>query len=384
MIRRWWLIAGAILAALFVAFVYLTVATPRYDVTAVLMAEHAATANPADFLAAQRRAILMPPVQADDIAGFYPEVELDPTEATLTVTVETDKPREAVKALSAMLDRYLKNAAHSPAAVAQKLTDLAATREKLAADRDAKAKALAELKSHSSGGSDVAAVAGARREQLAAAVADAEKQLAAAKSQADAAASFPTDPLQQAPIVTAARAKGAFKELDQQLAIAKARLDEAETKLSAQNQTLLSQHPSLLATQKLVEQLKTQQATLEAQYPQAYRDWAAVQVTTAQKKLTELQGLLAHAAPPKQATTGAAEKIAELETASKEADAAVAAIDKQIREATVSSDAAFTVKLVQPPTAPDKPSHPRRQKVFLIAAAIGLLVGLALAAAGRR
>src|SRR3954468_18143803 len=90
--QRWWLMAPAVVVALIGAGVYLAVATPQYHVTAILMAESAGADTPPEFLAAQRRALLAPPVQSDDVGKFNPTVQADQAERTLTISIETDRP----------------------------------------------------------------------------------------------------------------------------------------------------------------------------------------------------------------------------------------------------------------------------------------------------
>jgi uncharacterized protein involved in exopolysaccharide biosynthesis len=386
--ERWWIIAAALVVSFAIAGAYLASATPRYDVTAVLMAEQggtAAGASPAEFLAAQRRALLSPPVQSDDIAKLFPTADVDKEEATLTITIETNQPRDAAAALARMLEGYLKTAGNQPATVAQKLAELTAQREKLAADRDMKTKALTDFRKQNNLSGTVAdTVVHARQEQLAHALADAKAQAAKAKAEVDAAATFPTDPAQRAALIDAARVKGAFKELDQQRSDTSKRLVDAESQLEQQKQTLLSQHPALVQTKNTVEQLKARRTALEAEYPQAYRTFCQRQLAAADRKVTELQALLAQQTQRAQQSGGDAQKLAQLEAAVKEAEAALAEADQKIREATISSDNSMQMKLIQPPTAGDRPSHPRRAVVLLTAAAIGLVGGLALALMGRR
>src|SRR5688572_21212551 len=109
--NRWWIIAAALVVCLVTGGAYLAIATPEYDVTAILMAEQAgapvgAGANNAagEFLSAQRRALLSPPVQSEDVARYFPSAEVDQDEGTLTISVVTDRPREAASALSGMLE----------------------------------------------------------------------------------------------------------------------------------------------------------------------------------------------------------------------------------------------------------------------------------------
>ena len=68
----------------------------------------------------------------------------------------------------------------------------------------------------------------------------------------------------------------------------------------------------------------------------------------------------------------------------KKAEAALAEADKKIREATASSDIGTHLKLIQPATAPDRPSHPRPASILLRGALIGFVIGLALTLLGRR
>jgi uncharacterized protein involved in exopolysaccharide biosynthesis len=381
--QRWWLVVAVVVVALLIATAYLALATPAYRVTAILMAESADGKPVADFLAGQRRALLSPPAQTQDVAHFYPAIGVEPADRTLTINIETDRPRDAAAALSSMLDAYLKTAGNNPASVAQKLTELAAQREKLAAERNDKSKELAELrKSLNASGTGADVVAQARREQLTRALADAQTE--AQKAQAQANTPLPTDPVQRAAFIDAARARGLFKDLEQQRVETKNQLEQAEAQLAAQQQTYLPQHPAIAQTRKKIDQLKARQTMLENEYPRAYQETCQKQLAAAQKKLLELQGMLAQQTQRSEATSDGAAKIAQLEAEVKQADVALAAADQKLREATVATDNTTALKLVQPPQAPDRPAWPRTVPVMLAAGAAGLIAGLALALAARR
>jgi uncharacterized protein involved in exopolysaccharide biosynthesis len=382
---RWWLIPLTTVLTLALAAIYLALATPQYSVTAVMMAEQAnvaASASPAEFLTAQRRALLSAPM--GELAGFFPTVVVNPSDSTLTISIETDRPQQARAALSTMLDAYLKNS-NQPASAAAKLSELTVQRDKLAAERDAKSKALTELRQAANlSGTDTDAIVATRHAQLTEALNVARVQAEKANLDAEAAAKLPSDPIKLAELMNAARAKGIFRELDQQRQLLKQQIDKLESELETQKQTLLPQHPLLVQTQRKIDQVKTREAAIEAEYPQAYQAYCQKQLTAAQTKVNELQGLLDQHAQRTQHSTGSAEKIAQLGADVKKADEALAAADKAIREATLSTDNTMHIRMIQPPTAPEHPSSPRKGAVLMVAAAVGLLAGLAVALIGRR
>jgi len=72
----------------------------------------------------------------------------------------------------------------------------------------------------------------------------------------------------------------------------------------------------------------------------------------------------------------------------KKVDAAIAEVDKKIRDATLSTGAtaAPTVKVIDPAKAPTRPARPNRDRTIFSGAVIGFVAGLVLAAIvpGRR
>ncbi len=388
---RWWIVAATFAVCLAGACVYLAAVTPSYNVTAILMAEQPRGAADArgpslgEFLNAQRQALLAPPVRTTEMVRFAPDIDTDAREGTITIRIQTDQPRAATAALSGMLDAYIKGAANQPSMIAQKLADLTAERDKLAVDRDAKTKALTDYRKQTNlSGTEADAVVHARRDQLAAALADAQSQAQKAQAEATAAGNLPSDPHQLAAVLEAARGKGAFKLLDEKRQLLKAQLDKYETALDTQKQTLLAQHPALVQTQKNVERAKAELAAVEQEYPPTYREFAQNQLAAAQKKVAELEALLAQQAQRSQQSNDGVKKIAELEAAVKQAEAALAAADAKIRQATLSSETTMRMNVVQPATAPQQPSYPSRKRTLAAAGAVGIVVGLALAMSGRR
>jgi uncharacterized protein involved in exopolysaccharide biosynthesis len=75
-------------------------------------------------------------------------------------------------------------------------------------------------------------------------------------------------------------------------------------------------------------------------------------------------------------------KTGELEAEMKKIDAAIAEVDKKIRDVTVNTGAtaAPTVKVVVPAQPPSRPTRPDRDRTIATGAVIGLAVGLAFAA----
>lgn len=384
--NRWWLIVVAMAVCLAAAGAYLLLATPVYTVTAIVMAERTrppikTDLPPDEFFASQEALLRSPEV------GGTPDIEVktDPADSTITLSLETQRPQTAVLTLSRVTDAYLKAAGGEQSSVARKLTELAATRDKLAAERAAKDKAITDFKEQAKlSGTATDEVIDARRQQLAGALETARKEAAAAQITADAAANLPQNPKELEPILAAARKTGAFTAIDNDRAQSEADLAKSEELLAKQKQTYLSQHPALQQTQRRIEMLKEHLAALQGQYATVYRAYCTQQLQAANNKVNELQLLHDKQAQRTQSASTGTQTLQQLEADVKKADEAVAAIDKQIRESTLSVDSGMRIKLLQPATAPDRPSRPNRVNILVTAGVIGLIAGLALALAGKR
>lgn len=388
MMSRWWLIAIAIGLSVLVGFIYLTIATSQFTASAVLAMEQSAGGDsigvpPDEYLAAHRKQILGLPA-----ATSQPSLRIraDKGQGTLTLTLDAHSGPVAALRVSEILDAYSKAAAGQNSEVAAGWKDLGAARDKLASERAAKERAFLEFKEQANViGNDADKAAAARLEQLRTALTAAQVEAAGAKASADAADSLLKDPNRLREVVDANRGSGIFAALDQQRNQLQADIAALEPALQKQKETLLPQHPALVATQKKIDQARQKLDSLNEQYAQVYRTYVQRQHLTTQKKAEELSALVA--AQEKEATGHLANlaKHAELEAQLKSADAALAEAEKKLGDATSSQqgmDAAMRV--VQPPRAPERPSSPNARRVMLLASAIGIIVGAGLALASAR
>src|SRR5438093_7258085 len=111
---------------------------------------------------------------------------------------------------------------------------------------------------------------------------------------------------------------------------------------------------------------------MDRQYADAYRAYVREQQQTAQKKVDELQKLLGDQSQQNKDYASKAAKLAELEEALKRADTAVVDADAKLTEA-ASDSGGGSMKLVQPPTIPFRPSSPQRAQVLLVALTLGVI-----------
>src|SRR6185437_15270741 len=204
---RWWVIFICLAVCMIAAGIYLAVATPIYQVTSLVMVERNRPVSktdlpPDEFLSAQKSLLLSLPGAKDQAL----DVVTDKGEGTITITAESEHPRTSAIALANLTNAYLQASGGQQTSVAQKLTNLAAQRDKCAAELKAREAALEEFKKHSNlTGTAADSVLTARRDQLAQTLAAAQTEAAAAKAAADTAATLPTDPAKLAPILDSAR-----------------------------------------------------------------------------------------------------------------------------------------------------------------------------------
>jgi uncharacterized protein involved in exopolysaccharide biosynthesis len=387
LITRWWLIAIAVGLCLLVGFVYLVIAKSEFTASAVLLMEQPvggkSAVPPDEFLATQKKQILATPAATSQPAL---RIRADKGQGTLTLSLDASSGPMAALRLSEIIEAYMQSAAGSRSAVTASWKDLAAVRDKLVSDRAAKERALLKFKEQANViGSDADKAAADRLDQLQKALTSAQLEAANAKAAAAAAESLAKDPAQLRDVVDANRPSGIFDLLDKQKNQLQAEIATLEPQLEKQKETLLPQHPALVQTQKKIDQAKQKLDALAAQYADAYRSYVQRQKLTAEKKVEELSLLVD--AQAKEAKTHVANisRHAELEAQLKSADAALAEAEKKLADAmTVDQDVDTPMRVVQPPRAPDKPSSPDARRIMLFAAAIGLIVGAALALASSR
>ena len=164
--------------------------------------------------------------------------------------------------------------------------------------------------------------------------------------------------------------------------------DRLQAQLEKQRKTMLPEHPVVIATQRKIDNAKTRLGEIDKQYAGVYIAYLEQQRATAQKRVEETKQLLSAQSGQAKDVVDRAAKTAELEAEMKKIDAAIAEVDKKIRDVTVSSGgaAAPTVKVILTAQPPSRPTYPDRDRTIASGAVIGLIVGLLLAAIvpGRR
>ena len=272
---RWWLILICLAICMIAAGIYLAITTPVYQVTSLVMVERsrpiAKTDLPPDeFLSAQKNLLLSLPGAKEQSL----DVVTDKGEGTITITAESEHPRTAAIALTSLTNAYLQAAGGQQTSVAQKLTNLAAQRDKRAAELKNKESVLDDFKKHNNvTGTAADAVLTARRDQLAQALTAAQTEAAAAKASADAAATLPSDPANLVAILDSTRKAGVFNTLENDRTQTEGQVAQLEAQLAKERETLGARHPLILQTQKKIDVLNAHLADLQKQYPDVYRTY---------------------------------------------------------------------------------------------------------------
>ncbi|MEA2736564.1 MAG: hypothetical protein QOE14_3015 [Humisphaera sp.] len=401
---RWWLVAICLAIGIVASLIYLVTAPKVYTATCVLSAELDHTGTPAgdvapdDFLYQQRDLIKSAPVLASAATAMITsdghvrsalDVSVAKGEGVVTIAYSASAPDEAARGANAIADAYLRTRSQQQTSTTSGLTDLTKQRDRLTADRTTKESANRAFRDTTgTAGSDAERAAAARIAQLQQAVTAAEVEAANASAAAAAGKEALADPQQIRPLIQANRNKGIFDRLEAQRTAVESELAQLEPQLEKQRQSMLPQHPVLVATKRKVDQLKAKLDELDTQYAGIYAAHLEQQRTTAQKRVEELKQLVGEQSETAKGFTARAAKLAEMDAELKKVDAAIAEVDQKIREVTVGAgaSAAPTVKVVVSAQPPRRPSRPDRNRTMLTAAAIGLIAGLALAAAlpGRR
>ena len=398
---RWWVVAGAVALALLVALVWCLAATPLYTSTVVFAVERTRpqTANdlpPDELLAAQRAIFLSTPVLSAAAPAGMPSpaevlrdqlvIETDKGQGTMTVRLQSFKPEQAAVTLKALADAYLHASGQQHNAVSDNLSDLSADRDRKEAARSAADKALRDFRASARVASDAGdaspTAAAARSQQLAAALSAAQSDAAKAKAEYDRVVPMLSDPGKANELVLARRSSGIFEAIDQQRAQVRKDLDAMEPTLAQQKQTLGAQHPALLQTQRKIDALNQKLAEIDQQYPQAYRAYLEQQRDSTQRKADELKALVDQQDKSAKESGAASGQLAELDAEAKRAEEALTEADKKLRQRIAAGDGSgFVMKLAQPPTVPSHPTSPDRSKIVIGSAIVGLVIGVALAAA---
>ncbi|MEO6435611.1 MAG: Wzz/FepE/Etk N-terminal domain-containing protein [Tepidisphaeraceae bacterium] len=390
--RRWWVIAVCVALALVVAGAYLAIATPVYRASVLLASGYGANATgtipPDEFLAAQRAVILSAEViaaglraapQLTDLRSAM-RVRTSKGDGSIMVSVEASDPEQTARAANALAEAYLEARGGKHAIAAKGLTELSRTREQRTAERDAAEKALADFRaSTGTASTEGDKVAAARLKQLFAALSAAELEAANAKAASAAAPAMSDDAKRAAAVIESNRPSGIFAGLDQQRAQVAEELRQLEAQHERQRQTMLAQHPVVVATQRRIDTLKAQRDTFDAKYADVYRAYLEQQLRSAQRKVLEMQILVTEQQGLTKTSAANAVRMAELESALKQADAAAGEADKKLRDAMLDADASgLEVKLAQPAQPPRRPVRPDRSTVLLLAIALGAGVGLCI------
>jgi uncharacterized protein involved in exopolysaccharide biosynthesis len=398
-VARWWLIATCLVIALLGAFGYLVLAAKVYTGQCVISAElppgvAGATAGnvaPADFLYQQRDFIKSPAVvsaaattaiKSDAQVRNATDVSVSESEGVLTIRYDAARPDDAARGANAVAEAYLRLRGQQQGAATAGLSDLARQRDQLTTDRAAKEAELKKLRETTlATGTDAERVAASRLEQLQQAITAAQVEATTAAAALNASKELLADPQKLRNIIEANRGKGIFDRLEAQRTATESELRQLEPQLEKQKQSMLPQHPVVLATQRKIDSLKARLAELDKEYGGVYLAHLEQQRATAQKRVDELKRLVDEQASQAKDYSARAARVAEAETELKKVDAAMAAVDGKIRDATVSSGASAVpmVKIVVPAQPPTRASRPDAAATVMTAAAAGLVAGLLLA-----
>jgi uncharacterized protein involved in exopolysaccharide biosynthesis len=402
-VRRWWLVAVCIGLGVVGSFAYLATSTKVYTARCVLTAElppgtggaatPAGAVAPDDFLFAQRDLIKSPPVlsaaataiiKSDTRVRDALDVGVSKGEGVLTIAYSASAPDEAALGANSVADAYLRTRAQQQTSATSGLGGLTRQRDELTAQRTKHENALREYRQQTGGsaGSDADRAAAARVEQLQQAMTAAEAHATAASAEVAAAKEVASDPDKLRGVVDAKRGAGIFDRLEQQRGELEAEIAQLQKQQEKQRQTMLAEHPVVIATQRKIEQAKSKLGELEKQYAVVYAEHVEQQRSIAQQRVDELKQRIGQQSEQAKDGVAAAAKVAEMEAELKKIDAATAEVDAKIRDATLTSgaSAAPTVKVVVPAEAPRRATRPDRDRTLLAGVAIGLLAGLALAA----
>jgi uncharacterized protein involved in exopolysaccharide biosynthesis len=402
-VRRWWLVAVCIGLGVVGAFAFFAASTKVYTARCVLMAElppgaggaatPAGDVAPDDFLFAQRDVIRSTPVLAAAATAMITsdahvrdalEVGVSKGEGVLTIAYNAAAPDQAALGANAIADAYLRTRARQQTSATSGLAALTKQRDELTAQRTQRETELRDYRQQTAGGagSDADRAAAGRVEQLQQAMTAAEAQVAAAAAEVAAAKELASDTEKLRAVVASKRGAGIFDRLDQQRAALESELAQLQKQQEKQRETMLAEHPVVIATRRKIEQATSNLAELEKQYAVVYAEHVDQQRSIAQQRVDELRQRIGQQSAQAKDSVAAAAKVAAMEADLKKIDAATAEVDAKIRDATLTSgaSAAPTVKVVVPAEAPRRATHPDRDRTIAAGVAIGLLAGLTLAA----
>jgi uncharacterized protein involved in exopolysaccharide biosynthesis len=399
--RRWWLVATCVVIALLAAFAYLVAADKVYAATCVIAAEQlnggpdsasGGRVPSAEFLYGQRDLINSPlvvsaaattAIKSDAQIRNGTEVSVSKSDGVINVTFQATRPDDAARGANAVAEAYLRVRQQEQGATSAGLADLAKQRDRLAVDRAAKESAVKQLRETvATSGSDADRAAAARVEQLQQAITAAEVESTNASAALATGKQLSSDPQQLRAVVEANRGKGIFDRLDAQRNAIELERRPVEQQLERQKQSMLPQHPVVLATQRKLDGLNAKLAELDKQYAGVYLAHLEQQRATAQNRVDGLKRLVDEQSSQAKAFAARAAKVAEAEAELTKADAAIAEVDQRIRDATVSSgaSAAPTVRIVVPAQPPTRASKPDAMQTLMTFGLAGIVSGLLLAA----
>jgi succinoglycan biosynthesis transport protein ExoP len=393
--RRWWIIAIALAVTVGAGLAYVIAAPKTYTATCVLAADRGPASPggnvaPDEFLFQQRDQIRSPAVlSAGGDAGAMAErldVDVSKGEGLMTLRLTGANADEAARQLNAVTDAYLRTRTTQQSSTSVQLTDLTKQRDQLAAARAEKEKAIRQYRATAMvPGSDAAKTAMARLDQLTAALTAAQAEAAAADAATESSKAQLADPAKIAQLIAATPDKQIFAGLDQKKKQIQAELAQTEALLLRQKQTMSPQHPSVIASERKLQQLKARIGQMDQQYAETYRASLDQQRAAAAKKVEELKLLVEQQTKANNEVNAGSSKLKQLEDEINQSDAALAEVDRRIRDMTLTGDSAAPVlKVVQRASPPRRPSHPNTKRTLLIAAGIGIVLGLALAARPRQ
>jgi hypothetical protein len=239
-VRRWWVVVGAVFVAVVVAFAYLVITPKIYTATCVLAPERRlgeggpGNVPPDEFLSAQRQLLLSTKVLGAATGSMDASTRTGPAatpqalhdalrvqvsagEQTIVVKLDSPDPQAAARTLAAVADAYLRAQGDQRTSTVSGLGELRVQRDTRAAERASAEKALNDFKAAANVSSTEADKAGAARlEQLRAAMTTAQLELTNASAAFDAAKDLLADPQKAAQTIEVNRSYGIFAGLDQQ------------------------------------------------------------------------------------------------------------------------------------------------------------------------
>jgi len=398
---RLWLIPLITLLALAGGFAYLASVTPVYTASARLRMSEGFTPSsqrsdllPAStFLHMQIESIESAQViasaleqlrfksGADPVGEVKRNVHVDVTPGLdgLVISVSWPEAQPAAQLANALADVYLARASREHGGGSdQRVIAMQQERQKLLEEQQRGQKQLAEFQQANPefAAADAPKAASERLASLTQALTAAQLDVTNAKAAYDATAAMLDDPQKATNLVELNRGRGGFGTAETEANQTRGDLAQVQDQLVKQKETMLPQNPVLLATQKKVDELKTQLAAQERRCVEVYRTALEQQWQTAAHKVEDLADLVREQNALVASISVKSSKYAELAAGLKSTQDELASIDERLKVSQlITAVRGASLRLEQPAVAPARPSWPVRTRVMSIALGIGLLLG---------